>query len=459
MLRRSTPFCFILCLLLLFVLLIWPTLPAPMTRAVSPLDDFVIAPEVLANDLAEFHQFRPDIVYPQVIDPDPVVQSMMSQVISSTLVQYMGGLSGEWPVTIGGQPYTIVTRHTYSGTPIQKATQYVGEHLDGLGMAVEYHVWNASRPPNVIGQITGENNPNDIYILMAHLDDMPSSGPAPGADDNASGSTAVLLAADILSQYRWDCTLRFILFTGEEQGLLGSNAYAQRAFANGENILGAVNLDMIAWNTANSSPDIDLHARQTIPATLAMAQLFADVITTYHLDLIPQIIPNGTGASDHYPFWQVGYPAILAIEDYYGSGDFNPYYHTAQDNLANVNVGYFTEFVRAAVGTFVHLNGCLVTGETGWIEGQVAAATTSAPIPSANITLTNPDKTITTSSNSLGYYTTTLPVGSYTLTVAAAGYLTNTLTGIAILTNTVTTQDISLQPVFWFNYLPALWRP
>ena len=455
--RRSLPLFLVFCLTLLLVLLISPVSPALVSRAGGPLDDFVIAPEVLANDPAEFRQFRPDITYPQLLDPDPTIQAMISQVISPTVVQYDGGLSGEWPVTIGDSSYTITTRNTNSGVPIQKATQYVGEHMDGLGLALEYHVWNASRPPNVIGQFTGETNPEDIYLITAHLDDMPSSGAAPGADDNASGSVAVMIAADILSQYRWDCTLRFAFFTGEEQGLLGSYAYAQRSYNAGENILGVLNLDMIAWNTANSSPDIDLHAKQTIPATLTLAQLFADVITTYNLNLIPQIIPNGTGSSDHYPFWQYGYPAILAIEDYYGTGDFNPYYHTSQDNLAHVNVDYFTEMVRAAVGTFAHMNGCLVTGGTGQLDGHVAAATTLTPIPSANITLDGPHSYHVTTDNN-GYYTTTLPVGTYTMTVAAAGYITSTLTDITLITDTVTTQDVMLEPQLHPVYLPALRR-
>jgi Zn-dependent M28 family amino/carboxypeptidase len=231
------------------VVLAGPLSPTPVSRATGPLDDFVIAPEVLANDPAEFRQFRPDIYYPELLDPDPTIQGMMDQVISDTVVLYDGGLSGEWPVTIGGSPYTIVTRHTTSGEPIQKATQYAGEHLSNLGLSVEYHIWNATRPPNVIGQLTGETVPEDIYIITAHIDDMPSGGVAPGADDNASGSTAVMIAADILTQYRWDCTLRFIFFTGEEQGLLGSSAYAQRSYYAGENILGVLNLDMIAWNT------------------------------------------------------------------------------------------------------------------------------------------------------------------------------------------------------------------
>jgi Zn-dependent M28 family amino/carboxypeptidase len=78
----------------------------------------------------------------------------------------------------------------------------------------------------VIGEIPGLVNPDDIFIIGAHIDDVTGT---PGADDNASGSVATLLAADILSQYDWGCTLRFAFWTGEEQGLLGSDVYAHRS--------------------------------------------------------------------------------------------------------------------------------------------------------------------------------------------------------------------------------------
>ena len=158
------------------------------------------------------------------ITADPLVQGMIDQVTPAAAEQYVAQLSGETPVTVDGTPYTIATRHTDSGTPIAKATQFVSETMAGLGLAVEYHDWTKSgyTNRNVIGERTGITNPGDIYIIGAHLDDMPNSSPAPGADDNASGSAATLIAADILSQYQWGCTLRFALWTGEEQGLLGS---------------------------------------------------------------------------------------------------------------------------------------------------------------------------------------------------------------------------------------------
>ncbi len=294
--------------------------------------------------------------FPPVTIPDPVIAGMVDAVQQSTLYQYIGDLSGEWQTIIRGSPYTIATRHTRSGTPIRQAVYYAGDHLAARGLAVEYHEWNIDRPANVIGELAGQARPDDIYMITAHLDDMPSGMLAPGADDNASGSAAVLVAADILSQYRWDCTLRFALWTGEEQGLLGSQAYA----AQGERILGVLNLDMIGWNTPGSSPDIDLHARATMPATVELANQFASVVAAYGLNLIPEVLTNGTGASDHASFWNAGYTAILGIEDYYPNNhDFSPYYHQTTDRLATLDMAYLTEYVKASVAATAHMSGCL----------------------------------------------------------------------------------------------------
>ena len=72
--------------------------------------------------------------------------------------------------------------------------------------------------------------------------------------------------------------------------------------------------------------------------------------------------------------------------------------------------------------------------------------------------MSNPNHTETTTTDNSGYYTSTLPVGTYTVTIAAAGYLTTTFTNITIITNTVTTQDAMLDPQFQTIYLPAVRR-
>jgi hypothetical protein len=295
------------------------------------------------------------------LEADPRVQAMIDQVDTTTIFSYTADLSGENPVIVGGLPFTIITRHTDSGEPIEKATAYVAEHLTSLGLGVEYHNWNSAgfAGRNVIGELVGETDPEDVFVICAHVDDMPAGSIAPGADDNASGSAAVLVAADILSQYRWDCTLRFALWTGEEQGLLGSGVYARQARDDGENIVGVLNLDMIAWDSQDTEPVVDLHARSRLTDSVAMANLFDDVVDTYGLDLVPEVLVDHSlgGLSDNASFWDEDYAAILAIED---ADDFNENYHTITDTLQYLNMEYYTEFVKAAVSTFVHMADCLI---------------------------------------------------------------------------------------------------
>jgi len=194
---------------------------------------------------------QPVLVSPS--EPNPLIAEMIAQVDSATVYLYDGNLSGENEVIIGGQPYTITTRYSYSGEPVQKATQFVYEHFENLGLEVEYHNYNWSGYDlrNVVATKPGATYPDDIYIICAHVDSI-SNDPnnyAPGADDNASGVTAVMIAADILSQYDFDYTVRFVTFTGEEQVLRGSHEYAQDAYYEGDDILGVLNLDMIAYDS------------------------------------------------------------------------------------------------------------------------------------------------------------------------------------------------------------------
>jgi hypothetical protein len=294
---------------------------------------------------------------------DPAISAIMAQVDQDTLSAYVGGLSGVQPVTVGGASYTIRTRHTNSGTPIQKATQYVYEYmLAQPGMdSVSYQNWAAGgySNRNVIGALTGSTSPDEIVLVTAHIDDMPGGATAPGADDNASGTAALMVAAHLLSQHTFERTIRFVFFTGEEQGLYGSAAYARTASNAGENIVAVLNMDMLAWE-GDGDPIMRVHTRSasTGAADLEIANLFVDVVDTYAVDLTPVITSYGMDASDHGSFWDYGFPAVCIIEDDGDEdnwGDFNPYYHTTSDTLNRFDMPYFTEMVTATVGSAAHL--------------------------------------------------------------------------------------------------------
>jgi len=288
---------------------------------------------------------------------DSRVATIMAAVTQAAVYGYNGNLSGENPVIVDDEPYTIVTRHTSSGVPIQKATQYVYEFMSQFNLDVSFHNWGSGR--NVIGEKLGATDPDEIVLITAHLDDMPSGGLAPGADDNGSGSVGVMLAAELLDPYWFKKTVRFVFFTGEEQGLLGSQAYAAKVQADGDTIVAVYNMDMIAYDSdvypLDPDPTLRIHTRPGNADDLAIANTFGDVVSIYGLsgDLSPIIDPDGISASDHASFWSRGYPAVLAIED--DQDDFNAYYHSVDDTRDNLNMGYFTSYVKASLGTAAHL--------------------------------------------------------------------------------------------------------
>ncbi len=290
----------------------------------------------------------------------PDVAAMVAEVRKAFVYHFNGQLSGEKVARVGGTEVLIDTRNTNSGAPIDLATQFVYEHLLTQGLDVTYFPWNrlALSGRNVVGELTGAVHPAEVVLITAHLDSLPSTGPGPGADDNGSGSTAVMLASKILAKREFARTVRFIFFTGEEQGLWGSQFYAEAMAEAGEVIVAVLNLDMIAWDSLEG-PVLRLHTRPESnpghPGDRAIAELFTDVVATYGLDdtLDTVLDPDGITASDHSPFWNWGFPAILAIED--DKADFNPNWHLPSDRRETLNIPYFTDFVKAAVGTVAHL--------------------------------------------------------------------------------------------------------
>jgi hypothetical protein len=305
----------------------------------------------------------------QAVEYNANVAEMIDSVSQSTVYDYMGGLTGEWPVEIGKkkkkEDYTIATRHTNSGTPIEMATQYVFEFMQDLGLSVSYHEWTygSYTNRNVIGEIIGSDTPDEIVLITAHLDSQPSGELAPGADDNASGSVGVMMAAQALSEYDFQRTVRFVLLTGEEQGLLGSDRYARKLAEAGDNVVAVYNMDMIAWDIRNK-PKLRIYTRGKrnpgYEGDMVIANTFVDVVDTYALDtvLIPEITPHGElwegHWSDHASFWDEGFSAVCAIES--DTSDYNSKnYHTVNDTISTLNFTYLTNYIRASVGTAAHL--------------------------------------------------------------------------------------------------------
>ena len=115
---------------------------------------------------------------------------------------------------------------------------------------------------NVIATLPGEQDEsrNRIYLVSGHYDSMRGSpldadGFAPGANDDASGTAAVIEMACVMSKHKFNATLIFMAVAGEEQGLLGSTFFAKAAKTKGLNIAGMITNDIIG-NTKGSDGKI-----------------------------------------------------------------------------------------------------------------------------------------------------------------------------------------------------------
>ena len=116
---------------------------------------------------------------------------------------------------------------------------------------------------NVVATLKGTNTAdNRVFIISGHLDNMRSSptdsiGDAPGANDDASGTAAVIECARVMSKQAFPATVIFIAVSGEEQGLLGAGYMAEKAKKTGWNIEAVLNNDIIGSNNSNETNIID----------------------------------------------------------------------------------------------------------------------------------------------------------------------------------------------------------
>lgn len=241
------------------------------------------------------------------------------------------------------------TRFSYADQ-CRQAGAWLGQQYEALGYQVTYHEHDRTMAPNIIAEKPGASIPDEIVIICGHYDSI-SLQPyvlAPGADDNGTGTAATLTAARVLADEHFERTIRFIAFSGEEQGLRGSQAYAQQAAAIGENIIGVINLDMIGY--VDSAPG-DLEVIGNAIST-SLVDLFIECGETYTSLETNRLINGNITASDHSPFWVQGYPAMLGIEDYPVQ---YPDYHSINDTVDKVTPAFMTESTRAAVATIAHL--------------------------------------------------------------------------------------------------------
>lgn len=287
---------------------------------------------------------------------DPKISDVINSVSIDSLIENIKYLTGEKAVLISGDSQYITSR-AYQSIGNFYSEEYLQQRFKQYKLNTSLQTFSGGGG-NVIGIQLGKIKPNKQIIICAHFDSRPYSGPAPGADDNASGTSAVLEAARILSKLKTDYTIIYALWDHEELNLLGSGYYAQQAKSKNDSIIAVINMDMIGWDS-NNDYLAEIHTRD-INSSNQIGGKIISVNSLYSVGLNLAVINPGSTSSDHSSFWNSGYPAIMIIENYSlmnGVRDFNANYHTSSDGLQYINKNFFERCAKVSIGALASYAG------------------------------------------------------------------------------------------------------
>ena len=225
------------------------------------------------------------------------------------------------------------------------AIDYIATMLRSFGYEPELQ-WFEPQPgvrtANVIATLRGRVSPELVYVISSHFDSVEDG---PGADDNTSGTTALLDVARVLARRPQAATIKFAWFTGEEAGLLGSREFVRRAVANGDRIAGALNNDMIGWANDERLDNTIRYSNAGIrDLQHAAAFLFTDLITydaKYYRN------------TDAHAYYERYGDIVGGIGSYPILG--NPHYHQSHDILETINHRLVAEVSRTTAASIMLL--------------------------------------------------------------------------------------------------------
>lgn len=244
---------------------------------------------------------------------------------------------------------TIGERNIWTYSSLNRAADYIEQQFASSGYAPARQTYDVSRLPvsNIEVTLEGTSRPDEILVVGAHYDTV---GGCPGANDNATGVSAVLDLARRFAGRAQPRTVRFVTFVNEEPPFfqtpqMGSYVYARAAKARGDRIVGMLSLETMGYYS-------DEKGSQQYPAPLAA--LYPDVgnfiglvanvasarllmrtrraftrASSFPIEsaVAPAELP-GVGWSDQWSFWQFGYPALMVTD----TAPYRyPWYHTAED--------------------------------------------------------------------------------------------------------------------------------
>jgi len=251
-----------------------------------------------------------------------------------------------------------------SPTRLSKVEQYIEGEFKSFGLAVESDPFSyRGRSYRNIVARAGSRRSGPLIILGAHYDSVEGS---PGADDNASGVAVLLEAARLLSRARLRNPILFCAFNLEELNMVGSTHLAEKLKAEGAKIGVMLSLEMVGYTDSGSGG-------QKYPAGLSWFYPdrgdFIGVVGNWRSATVLRrvaasmrqvkglpvetltVLGNGflvpaVRLSDHSPFWDLGYPALLVTDTSFFR---NPHYHRVSDTADTLDLGFMAKACEGIV--------------------------------------------------------------------------------------------------------------
>ncbi len=337
--------------------------------------------------------FSKSFELPPTTTYNPVIQWIINQITVGEVSGMLRDLTGERPTMIRGRLDTILSRYTTNVKNSSAIWHFYEKALSYTGIdSVKFHpfTWSSYTDSNVVATKIGRVYPRQQYILCAHIDCVPSSGPAPGADDNGTSTIAALIGAKVTARIPFKRTIKFITFNAEEQGIYGSGRYASEAGTRGDSIRGVLNGEMLGYNIRARDSANAAHGNRA--GSRILTQRFYEMDTTYHLGLNIRQQSSTPGGSDHQSFWNNGYEAACFWE-----WVLTPYYHTANDRITTLDTVFMTKMIKCLVATLCDL----AEPDTVFVKIADRTGNTASPVSRLRVNLrSNPSH----GRAAIGYY-------------------------------------------------------
>ncbi len=242
--------------------------------------------------------------------------------------------AGAVAVLIQNYSWTAFSANVGTATiPYATLNDEAGELLRGGNVVINYKSIQADTSRNVIATRKPDNKNKDtgyVVVLSAHYDSVPT---APGANDNGSGTAALLELARILKSQPIDMEIRFLACGAEEVGLVGSRYYVSQLSAQErERIIANYNMDMVA--TAGEAQSL-LYVNTLDGDNLVARTARAAAERLGYSDYL--LAPYHRGSSDHQAFYEGGIEGGNFIWREPGTAALEPWYHQPHDTMEHIS--------------------------------------------------------------------------------------------------------------------------